>query len=172
MSSKDQDRFVANLSQLVPSIQEALGEKSRPAGPPQARRALVVFTPGPRPWWLAGLKRGFGHCFVVLDLGDRWILLESLAHLLECRALPANSVAALAGYYADQGFVVLAVPIATPARRLAPIMPLTCVEVVKRAIGLHSRRILTPFQLFRYLKKNLEKRTKDLDIGTDRDYVG
>jgi hypothetical protein len=165
MNFKSMDRFVANLSQLESQAGEPLGVKSGASGPPRARRALVVFTSGPRPWWLAGLSRDFGHCFVLLDQGDRWILLESLLHVLECRILGRASAEDLAAFYARQGFIVLAVPIETPLRRLAPILPLTCVEVVKRAIGLHSWRIITPFQLFHYLKKNFTKRNITLDIG-------
>jgi len=33
----------------------------------------------------------------------------------------------------------------------APWMPHTCVEAVKRVIGLHARFIITPWQLYRHL---------------------
>lgn len=40
-----------------------------------------------------------------------------------------------------------------------PLMPYTCVEVVKRIIGLRSRTILTPYQLFKHLnQQNLERK--------------
>jgi hypothetical protein len=47
----------------------------------------------------------------------------------------------------------LAVP-APPRRALAP-MPLTCVEVAKRILGLRAWWIITPWQLFKFIRKNI-----------------
>jgi hypothetical protein len=35
--------------------------------------------------------------------------------------------------------------------RLAPVRPFTCVEAVKRLIGIHAPWTLTPWQLFGHL---------------------
>lgn len=36
----------------------------------------------------------------------------------------------------------------------APAMFFTCVEAIKRILGLHHRSIITPYQLYRFLQKH------------------
>ena len=45
---------------------------------------------------------------------------------------------------------------------MAPLAPATCVEAVKRVLGIHAWPIITPRQLYDYLLKD---ETKNLDIG-------
>jgi hypothetical protein len=46
---------------------------------------------------------------------------------------------------------VAAAPIRRDHLRPAPLAPFTCVEAAKRVLGLHDRRVVTPWQLYRRL---------------------
>jgi hypothetical protein len=59
----------------------------------------------------------------------------------------------LAAHLRGLGHCALTVPVLRPPRRLAPPLPFSCVEVVKRLIGLQSWQIRTPWELFLYLRK-------------------
>jgi hypothetical protein len=52
-----------------------------------------------------------------------------------------------------QGSAVVKSPIRRDQLRAAPANIFSCVEVIKRFLGIHARRILTPWQLYSYLKK-------------------
>lgn len=122
--------------------------------------AVVGFAEQTRIWWLRGLKPGFRHCFAYRWHPQGWLLLDPLSHhlwldLLPCRhAAPAPEAALeLAAGLRLAGFIALAVPIRQPPPRLAPPLPLSCVEVVKRLLGMQTWRISTPWQLFCELRK-------------------
>lgn len=114
--------------------------------------AFVAFSGDTEIRWLKTfLKPGFRHCFVILRDGTRWVSLDPLAHRTEILVHDLPPAFDLPEWLRAQGLrLVAAAPAATPARP-APLMPMTCVESVKRVLGIHSRRIVTPWQLYRYL---------------------
>jgi len=60
----------------------------------------------------------------------------------------------LSGWYRQYGLEVVAVKNISPDKRVSPFLPYSCVECVKRILGIHAAWVLTPWQLFRYLNKN------------------
>lgn len=127
------------------------------------RRGLVVFSGQADIWWLKLLRPGFRHCFLALQNETGWVVYEPLSH---CTVLTPVAVAQgwdLAAWYRQNGFVVIdALPSIAP-RRLAPIRPYSCVEAVKRVLGVQARWVLTPWQLHQFLlngKNSLTTRTK------------
>ncbi len=136
-----------------------LGLAARPSQSPIAhepaiyRRALVVFSGRTGVGWLRWLRRGFRHCFVAVDDGNAWLTVDPLLHRLEVRASGLPSDYDLAGEYRRMGLVVLeVVPAAVPLRR-APLGLFTCVETVKRILGIQARWVLTPWQLYALLSR-------------------
>lgn len=122
--------------------------------PPRAEpRYLVVFTGRSELRCLRWLKPGFRHCFLVIDDGRHWLVYDPLSHRTELRLVPAQPGVDLAAWFAAHGCRAVAAVPRAPARRLAPPLPFTCVEAVKRALGLRSWRILTPWQLYRALTR-------------------
>lgn len=111
--------------------------------------AVVAFSGAAPLWWLHLLRPGFRHCFVLVRIDSGWLLLDPLSHRIALALLPAG--ADPAAHYRALGHVTLTVPVALPPRRPAPFAPFTCVEAVKRVLGLHDRFVLTPWQLFRRL---------------------
>ncbi|MBI1243602.1 MAG: hypothetical protein GC202_01225 [Alphaproteobacteria bacterium] len=113
--------------------------------------ALVAFTDRTEIAWLRGLRRGFRHCAIWVRAGDFWIAHEALSHQCYVGVLAAVDTRQLRAGLRAAGYRVVKARIAAAPRRLAPVLPLTCVEGVKRLLGIHSWRILTPWQLYRYL---------------------
>ncbi|MBI2235766.1 MAG: hypothetical protein HYU60_02215 [Magnetospirillum sp.] len=114
-------------------------------------RALVVFVGRADLWWLRLLRPGFRHCFLVLGSPGGWIAIDPMSNLTEVSVLPLEADCDLAAWYRGQGHVVVeAVPL-LPARQPAPWRAYTCVEAVKRILGVDAPFVLTPWQLFRFL---------------------
>lgn len=122
-----------------------------PAAP---RRAALVFVDQTECRALRHLKRGFRHCFTVLECGSGWLVCDPLKDRIELSVLELRPGLDLPGFYASQGHrVLLGQAQPAPARRRLAVAPLTCVEVAKRLLGLHAPLVLTPWQLFRHLQR-------------------
>jgi len=117
------------------------------------RIALVVFTGRADLGWLRVLKPGFRHCFTVLAVGGRWIVYDPLSNRTEIDVVDGTTLTDLIAGYRRQGCRVMFV--ALPPARLepAPIGLYSCVEAVKRVLGIHARRVITPWNLYNFLKK-------------------
>lgn len=100
------------------------------------------------------LKRGFRHCFMIMQQDGRWVLIDPRSNKIDIAILPHPTHFNFPRYFSEQGKTVLKVPmnINTPGK-VAPTLPMTCVDTMKRLIGLHSRWVLTPYQLYRALTK-------------------
>jgi hypothetical protein len=122
-----------------------------PASPPLYARVLVVFCGSAGVAWLRWLRPGFRHCFAAVDDGSAWITVDPLLHRLEVQATGLASTFDLAGEYRRMGLTVIDwTPRAVPLTR-APLGVFTCVETVKRLLGIRARRVVTPWQLYRWL---------------------
>lgn len=124
-----------------------------PPAPPLYCRALVIFSGGSGVWWLRWLRPGFRHCFAAVDDGTHWLTVDPLLHRLEVRASGLASAFDLAAEYRRMGLVVLEIAPPETALRAAPVGFFTCVETVKRLLGLRARWVLTPWQLYRFLAR-------------------
>nr|WP_246513358.1 hypothetical protein [Azospirillum picis] len=98
------------------------------------------------------LKPGFRHCLALLNDGRRWVAVDPLAGFTEVTVLDLPADFDLPGWYRARGLTVDAAPPRRPAGS-APWGPFTCVEAVKRLIGLRAPRVLTPWQLHRHLAR-------------------
>lgn len=116
-----------------------------------ARRALVVFADDTTLKWLRPLAPGFRHCFVAIAHENCWIVCNPLSHFTDLDVLDALPAAALAAWYRRHGFTVVETEAGVPRPVAAPLRPFTCVEAVKRALGLHAPWVFTPHQLYRHL---------------------
>jgi hypothetical protein len=125
-------------------------------------KAWVVFTDDTDWRPLKILKRGFRHCFLVMHDGRAWITLDPLLNRMEIQVhhdLPPDFN--FAAHWTGQGDRVVSVEIRNGSKNPnypAPPMIFTCVEAIKRVLGIQSWRVLTPFGLYRYLCKNQERK--------------
>jgi hypothetical protein len=129
------------------------------------RPVLVLFCDDGGLPLLRLLKPGFRHVFVVLPLPRQagrgegaggWISVDPLIDRMELALHPPWPVHQLAGWFRAQGLTVLNLFLPVPAARqhpplAPPIAPFTCVEAVKRLLGLRAPWVLTPYQLYRHL---------------------
>lgn len=119
---------------------------------------FVVFTDQTDLWWLQFLRRGFRHCFVVMRFSDIWISMDALAHKTEIMRIDLPDSFNLPQWLESQGDCVVSYP--KQPVILKPLWPsfFSCVEAVKRSLGLRQSFILTPWQLYKFLK-TLHERT-------------
>ncbi len=112
---------------------------------------LVVFEDRPDSFWLRPLRPGFRHCFCLLREPCGWLLLDSRTRRLDLRLVPPCGVDSLVRAFVGLGGHVVGLARGEVVERWLPPAPFNCVELVKRAIGIHARTVLSPFQLFRTL---------------------
>jgi len=131
------------------------------AGPraPHGPWALVAFTGRTDLRVLRLLKPGFRHCFMALPDRGQWLLYDPMAHATALQGLPLAPGTNVFDALLAEGFVVVPARVRTAPRRPAPVAPFTCVEAVKRALGIHARHVVTPWDLFRHLTRS-EKNEK------------
>ncbi|MBI5164407.1 MAG: hypothetical protein HY985_10955 [Magnetospirillum sp.] len=120
-------------------------------------RALVMFSGRTDLWWLRLLRRGYRHCFVALEGEGGWVVIDPLAHRTVVLALPPCAALDLAAFYRQHGLEVVETAVAAPPRRPAPWRPHTCVESVKRILGISAPFILTPRQLSSFIRERGKK---------------
>lgn len=113
--------------------------------------ALVVFSGACDLPWLRLLKPGFRHCFAAVEVGGHWVVVNPLAHFTELVVVPGGDESDLADWYRRCGFRVVRWRAKRPPRRAAPLGLYTCVEAVKRLLGIHARRVVTPWNLYNFL---------------------
>ena len=101
--------------------------------------------------WLKLLAPGFRHCFVVLNDGRHWLTVDPLSCFTELEVQPVPAGFDLPAFYRARGLTVVPAPLGRARARPLPWAPFTCVEAVKRVLGLRARFVLTPRQLYRHL---------------------
>ncbi|ARJ64956.1 hypothetical protein WV31_04345 [Magnetospirillum sp. ME-1] len=125
---------------------------------PAPTRALVVFSGKADLGWLRLLRPGFRHCFVLLELGGVWVCVNPLAHRTSVELWSLDPATDLAAWLcAQEGLSVVETVVRHPPRRASPIGIFSCVEAVKRVLGLQDRWVLTPGQLYDHLTRNGKK---------------
>lgn len=120
----------------------------------EPEEAWVVFSGEVDLWWLKMLKPGFRHCFVIARDEKNWIVLDPLSPHLELAVLPLPQDFDVPSWLRAQNLTVVDAPIKRQYRKAAPVNWFSCVEVIKRFLGIHSRRIVTPWQLYCFLTKD------------------
>jgi hypothetical protein len=121
------------------------------ADSPARRAAIVLFADSTQLKCLRFLRPGFRHCLVAVCLGHAWVIVDPLSHKTALSVVEGYSAEDLVGWYESQGFRAIVTTVREAPAKLAPIGPLTCVEAVKRILGIHARSVMTPRQLYDYL---------------------
>lgn len=97
------------------------------------------------------LKPGFRHCFALVRDAGRWVIVDPMLHKMELGFADVPQDFDFPAWMRARGYRVVRAPRLSPPRRMAAPTPFTCVEAMKRLIGLQDWRILTPWQLYRRL---------------------
>ena len=107
-------------------------------------------------WWTRFLKKGFHHCFLlglIRKEEDLYVLVDHVWGLTDIAILKDKDVLKK---IADFGYVP--VPVKVPEQTRAGrkgymFIPFTCVETVKHFLGINTFKVITPYQLFKYIAK-------------------
>ncbi len=115
-----------------------------------ALNALIVFfdPEGARFQWL--LKPGFRHVFACINDGSYWTLFDAR----DARPVVQTVQTAdydLKDYFEEQGYVVVEIEQGPPLK--TPFIAGNCVGLVKALLCIHAPFAVTPFQLYRHLRK-------------------
>lgn len=107
--------------------------------------AYVGFGGSRTRWWTKFLKKDFYHCLLLLGNGREWILIDPVAHYTDLILIKKKNIL---NYFKEQGYRFLRTTPQIPPKVIFHFRPLTCVEVVKRFLGITNPFIWTPFQLY------------------------
>jgi len=113
--------------------------------------AIVVFAGEASLKWLRLLRPGFRHCFVLVRRRGCWVIYDPLSHRTDLAVIAGPSLSELAQWYREKGLRVIETPVRRAPMRSAPLRLFTCVEAVKRVLGIHAPWVTTPWQLYRHL---------------------
>jgi hypothetical protein len=119
------------------------------------QNAWVIFSGQAELAWLKILKPGFRHCSVLLNDGKSWISYDPLSNYTDITVHHLPAEFDLPKWMQQRGHTVLPTQMDKPAKP-APLGLFSCVEAVKRALGIHARLVLTPWQLYCHLIKNIK----------------
>lgn len=129
-------------------------------------KAIIIFSDNSGVWWLKWLKPGFRHCFMILETDRGCLWIDPLSQQLTIKILADHELNALIRWYREMGMRVLTTTVNTSGLQPHNWSPMTCVEVVKRLVGLRDPFVWTPWQLYQKIKKNKKRkyRKKYIDI--------
>ncbi|MEO3429725.1 hypothetical protein AAFN88_12745 [Pelagibius sp. CAU 1746] len=114
--------------------------------------ALAVFHDRGGGFWPRVFGRpGFRHCFVAVNDGRAWIVIDPCSDGTRISADVAAAVD-LAAHYRGLGCTVVETAVAQSRRRYGLPWAFTCVEAVKRILHVHGWWLWTPYQLYRCLE--------------------
>jgi len=122
---------------------------------------IIVFSDKERlqPWDLFTSK-GYRHCFAIRWDGFNWILIDPLGSWLEVQVMPYGIDENVPAKMLELGHNLLYVR-KSRSNKFIVRGPMTCVNIMKHLIGLKAFWIITPKQLYNYLKrKDYVKRSK------------
>lgn len=116
-------------------------------------KAVVVFSDTGVGFLSRFLKPGFKHCYLLLDDGKFWVMLDALAGLPTLKVV-ANSSEDIARWAAERGEITLEVEqFSKPPS--SPFAVANCVGLVKAMLAIKSFSI-TPYGLYKHLLRSGE----------------
>ena len=110
--------------------------------------AYVAFGGTRTRWWMRFLKKGFYHCLLIMGNGREWVLIDPLVHFTDLIILKKSN---FLDTLKEKGYRVVRTTPTIPPVCATRIRPLTCVETIKRFLGIKDPGIWTPYQLFKFL---------------------
>ena len=142
--------------------------RAAPTPAPRPGRVVVVFSGATAIPWLRMLKPGFRHCYALIEDRGQWLMYEPASHQTRIERIGRAPLGEVLRWLDASDTTFVCCRQLTAPLRMAPIRPFTCVEAVKRVLGIHAPWVLTPWQLFRHLttenKKKYSKTEKILDF--------
>ncbi len=115
--------------------------------------AFVAFGGSPTHWWTKFLKKGFYHCFLILGNGREWYIIDPVMHFTDFIVVKTHYIE---NFFIQKGYRLIRTTPLLPQKISFFFRPCTCVETVRRFLGIQHPFLWTPYQLFCYLTKKKE----------------
>ena len=114
----------------------------------------LVFSNGGDHWWSKYLKKGYKHVYFIKYTGIFWIKLDYTLDFMDYGLLPYDQYDTIETVLKGQDVSYLRVDTYRQVRRYRSVFisPHTCVEAMKAVLGISSFWVLTPYQLFKYMR--------------------
>lgn len=120
--------------------------------------ALVVFMGDVSIKWAKLLRPGFRHCFAVVGRHRQWIIVDPMSSYTNLGVFSGPPIDDVAGWYRQFGFTVIKTVVQRGGAPSAQWRPFTCVEAVKRVLGIRAPWVMTPWQLYRHIGRGEGKK--------------
>ena len=104
-------------------------------------------------FWTHFLKKNYNHCFLVVGFGFWWTIIDPVLAFTDIFSLQSTDIKKV---FAEKGYTLVKAKIDYDYKKVLHLRPLTCVESVKRFLGITNPWIFTPYQLYKYIKKEEE----------------
>ncbi len=114
--------------------------------------AIVIFGPSTLRY-LQVLKAGYQHCSILTQDQGQWHMMDPLSNGTHITMLGEARPDEIVRTFKADGYDAVTVQRLAPVCKGMPLAPFTCVEAVKRVLGIHDRWVLTPWQLRRHLMR-------------------
>ena len=119
-------------------------------------KAIIGFGGQPTLWFMRFFKKGFYHCILALGNEEEWIVIDPLQHFTDLIMIKQGNIR---NFFKKHGYRFVEIQTSEPKDIRLRVMPYTCVETVKRFVGIEKACIFTPYQLFCYLNKKIGKKS-------------
>lgn len=164
----------------IPPVPMAKADQSPNQSPDHGAfpRALVAFSGQTELAWLHLLRPGYRHCFVLVESpgpqgaaspDPAWVLYNPLSSGTQIAVWSPIDEDTVRAWLCQQDYTVVETYAHPITARVFGWRPYTCVEAVKRVLGLHAPTVFTPWQLYRHIKKSTN-RNINIDIPNKLGY--
>lgn len=119
-------------------------------------QALIIYEQSDR-WWSGAFKKCFSHVKIAVFNGsDTALLLDSKSNGVALTITAGVTLDVYETALRDAGIATQRVSIPALEYKVMPIGFFTCVEFVKRVLGIRSIWVQSPYQLFNYVQRRMK----------------
>ncbi len=115
--------------------------------------AYVAFGGMPTHWLTRFLKEGFYHCLLIIGNGREWCVIDPVIHFTDLIMVKTLHIEQ---FFIEKGYRLVRTTPQIPHKIKFHLRPMTCVETVKKFLGIESPCLWTPYQLFCFLTQKKE----------------
>ena len=103
----------------------------------------IFFIPAKR-WWVIFLRKSFNHCCFIEEVGNKFKCSEKCNDGVSCDLITNEEYKYFDKY-----------PMVVTSRKVKyyPVNAITCVQYLKKLLGIKNIFVFTPYQLYKFLKK-------------------
>lgn len=115
---------------------------------------FIVFEDSPkRRWFTRYLKPGFTHCYLMYKSvnGLMWVIINPMWSHCDVDVRTLETFPSAQDYAGEYAIVVKFNATINPDQTVAQLSFMSCVDFIKRFIGLARWRVITPYQLYKEL---------------------